>query len=216
MPTEVKICGLSTPETMDAALDAGAEYVGLNFFPKSPRFVTLAQAAALAAQAKGRAITVALAVDGDDELLSAIARQVNPDMFQAHGSETPERIAAIKMLTGKPVMKVVKVGGPDDLRQAADFTNVADLFLFDTKAPKDLKEALPGGNGVAFDWSLLNDAKGEIRFMLAGGLNPTNVAEAIKITGAPIVDVSSGVESAPGRKDAGLIRKFIEAAKAAS
>jgi len=212
MSAEVKICGLSTPDTMEAALAHGADYVGLNFFPPSPRYVTPAKAAPLAAMARGRTRIVALVVDADDALLKDIADAVKPDYFQLHGNETPERVSAIKAMTGKPVIKVIKVGGPEDVAKGTDFVDVADLLLFDTKAPASLKNALPGGNGIPFDWSLLEGKRG---FMLSGGLNPANVAEAVRITGAPMVDVSSGVESAPGKKEINLIAKFIEAAKAA-
>ena len=210
MPVEVKICGLSTPETVAAALDAGADYVGLNFFPPSPRYVTPEAAAALAAMTRGHAGIVALVVDASDALLKTIDDAVAADYIQVHGSETPERVAAIKALTGKPVIKAIKVGGPEDVARASAYAGVADVLLFDTKAPTSLKEALPGGNGIAFDWTLLGGKHG---FMLSGGLTIGNVAEAIRVTGAPIVDVSSGVESAPGVKDLDLIRKFIEAAK---
>ena len=214
MSVEVKICGLSTPETVDAAVAAGAELIGLVFFPKSPRNVSLEQARQLADRARGRAKIVTLVVDADDALLRAIAATVDPDLIQAHGAETPERIAEIGRITGKPVIKAIRVKDQSDIAAAADYSTVASLILYDAKAPETLGNALPGGNGHAFDWGLL---EGERRpaFMLAGGLNPENVAEAIRVTGAPVVDVSSGVESAPGVKDIGLIRKFIEAAKAA-
>ena len=213
MSVAVKICGLSTPETLAAALESGADYVGFVFFPKSPRHVTLEQAAALAAQARGKAKIVALTVDADDALLASIASTVKPDLIQAHGAETPERIAAIRSLTGVGVMKALKVAGPEDIAAAKDYAAVADLLLFDAKAPASLKDALPGGNGLSFDWSLLADGKGGHRFMLSGGLTPENVAEAVRVTGARLVDVSSGVESAPGIKDPQRIRKFIEAVK---
>ena len=212
MAVEVKICGLSTRETAEAALAAGADLIGLVFFPKSPRNVTLEQAAGLAALARGRAKVVALVVDADDQLLSDIAREVQPDFIQAHGGETPQRVAGIERLTGKPVIKAIRVKDAGDIAAAAAFSSVASLILYDAKAPETLGSALPGGNGHAFDWALL---EGESRpaFMLAGGLTPDNVADAIRVTGAPMVDVSSGVETAPGVKDPGLIRKFIEAAK---
>lgn len=214
MSVEVKICGLSTPETVDAAVAAGAELIGLVFFPKSPRNVSLEQARQLADRARGRAKIVTLVVDADDALLRAIAATVDPDLIQAHGAETPERIAEIGRITGKPVIKAIRVKDQSDIAAAADYSTVASLILYDAKAPETLGNALPGGNGHAFDWGLL---EGERRpaFMLAGGLNPENVAEAIRVTGAPVVDVSSGVESAPGVKDIGLIRKFIEAARSA-
>jgi phosphoribosylanthranilate isomerase len=214
MPVEVKICGLSTPETVDAAVAAGADLVGFVFFPKSPRNVSLEQAAALAARARGKAKIVTLVVDADDAFLSAITATVDPDLIQAHGSESPDRIREIARLTGKPVIKAIRVKDDADIAAAADFSSVASLILYDAKAPETLGNALPGGNGHAFDWGLLEGDK-RPAFMLAGGLNPENVAEAIRVTGAPVVDVSSGVESAPGVKDIGLIRKFIEAAKAA-
>ncbi len=189
--TKVKICGLSTLETMAATLDAGADFVGLNFFPRSPRYVTPEKALALAAMARGRAGIVALVVDADDAVIAIIKDAVKPGYFQLHGSESPERVASIKALTGTPVIKVFKVGGPEDVATASDYVGVADMFLFDAKAPATLKDPLPGGNGVAFDWSLLDGERG---FMLSGGLTPENVAEAIRVTGAPMVDVASGVE----------------------
>ena len=214
MPVEVKICGLSTPETVDAAVDAGADMIGLVFFPRSPRNVTLDQAAALAARARGKARIVVLVVDADDAQLGAIVEKVDPDLIQAHGAESPERIAEIGRLTGKPVIKAIRVKDDSDIAAAADFARVASLILYDAKAPETLGSHLPGGNGHAFDWGLL-EGRRRPAFMLAGGLTPENVAEAIRVTGAPVVDVSSGVESAPGVKDIRLIRKFIEAAKAA-
>lgn len=214
MPVEVKICGLSTPETVDAAVAAGADMIGLVFFPRSPRNVTLDQAAALAARARGKARIVTLVVDADDALLKDIVKRVDPDLIQAHGAESPERIAEIGRLTGKPVIKAIRVKDDADIAAAADFARVASLILYDAKAPETLGNHLPGGNGHAFDWGLL-EGTSRPAFMLAGGLTPENVAEAIRVTGAPVVDVSSGVETAPGVKDISLIRKFIEAAKAA-
>ena len=212
MSVEVKICGLSTPETVDAAVAAGADMIGLVFFPKSPRNVSLEQAAILADRARGKTRIVTLVVDADDALLQEIAARVKPDLIQAHGSESPERIAEIGRLTGKPVIKAIRVKDEADIASAAQFSRVADLILYDAKAPETLGSSLPGGNGHAFDWGLLEGEK-RPAFMLAGGLTPENVAEAIRVTGAPVVDVSSGVETAPGIKDIGLIRKFIEAAK---
>jgi phosphoribosylanthranilate isomerase len=214
MPVEVKICGLSTTESVDAAIAAGADLVGFVFFPKSPRNVSIERAAALAAHARGRARIVALVVDADDAALAAINRSVDPDFFQAHGAETPERIAAITQLTKKPVIKAIRVRDAADIADAAAYSSVASLILYDAKTPESLGLGLPGGNGLAFDWTLLDGGK-RPTFMLAGGLNPENVARAIRTTAAPIVDVSSGVESAPGVKDLDLIRKFIEAAKSA-
>jgi len=208
--TQVKICGLSTAETMQAALDFGADMVGLVFYPKSPRNVSLEQAAPLAAQARGKAKIVALVVDADDTLLKSIVNAVRPNYLQLHGAETPGRVAEITKLFNVPAIKAIKVKEAGDVAKANAFKDVADLILFDAKAPEEL---LPGGNGLSFDWNLLKGKDG--LFMLSGGLNPDNVAEAIRLTRAPIVDVSSGVESLPGKKDISLIRKFIERAKSA-
>lgn len=214
MSVEVKICGLSTPETVDAAVEAGADMIGLVFFARSPRNVTLDQASSLAARARGKAKIVTLVVDASDAELREIATRVDPDLIQAHGNESPERIVEIAALTGKPVIKAIRVKDASDIAAASQFSRVASLILYDAKAPETLGSSLPGGNGHAFDWGLLEGGK-RPAFMLAGGLTPENVAEAIRVTGAPVVDVSSGVESAPGIKDIGLIRKFIEAARAA-
>jgi phosphoribosylanthranilate isomerase len=212
---DVKICGLSTLESVDAAIDAGAALIGLVFYPRSRRHVSLQQAKKLADHARGRAKIVALIVDADDAALQEIKNAVAPDLYQAHGAETPERVLEIGALTGKPVIKAIKIGGVADIAQAADYAGKANLILYDAKAPKTLVNALPGGNGIAFDWNLLGSPSQSDGFILSGGLTPENVAKAIHVTGAPIVDVSSGVESAPGKKDLNLIRKFIEAAKAA-
>lgn len=215
----VKICGLSTSETLEAALTHGADLVGFVFYPKSPRNVLLRQAKSLTERIEGRARSVALIVDADDRLIGEIADLVKPDLFQAHGNETPERVAKIKSLTGVPVIKAIKVATAADVAHAIAFQDAAAMILFDAKAPESLAGALPGGNGLSFDWSLLGGkADGSPKicpWMLSGGLNPENVAEAIRLTGAQFVDVSSGVESAPGVKDISRIRKFIEAAKAA-
>lgn len=208
--TQVKICGLSTAETMQAALDFGADMVGLVFYPKSPRNVSLERAATLAAQARGKAKIVALVVDADDTLLKSTMNAVRPDYLQLHGAETPGRVAEITTLFHVPVIKAIKVKEAADVAKSNAFRDVADLILFDAKAPEEL---LPGGNGLSFDWNLLKGKDG--LFMLSGGLTPDNVAEAIRLTRAPIVDVSSGVESLPGKKDISLIRKFIERAKSA-
>jgi phosphoribosylanthranilate isomerase len=215
MSVDIKICGLSNVETLSVALDAGADYVGLVFYQPSPRNVGLDQAEDLAGRARGRAKIVALTVDAPDALLGDIAERVRPDFIQAHGSETPERVRAMAALTAIPVIKAVKVKESLDVEQARAYAGVAALVLFDAKAPDALADALPGGNGIAFDWSLLDSADGGRRFMLSGGLTVSNIAEAIRITGAPAVDVSSGVERAPGVKDPDLIRKFIEAARSA-
>lgn len=207
---KVKICGLSTLETVRAALDAGADFVGLMFFAKSPRNISLERAAGLADVARGRAKIVTVTVDADDELLADIAVAVRPDLIQCHGAETQERLDVIKARTGIAPYKVLRVATAEHVARARDYA-ASPFIMFDALPPKDA--VLPGGNGLAFDWRILKDAPHP--FMLAGGLNPENVAEAIRVTGADIVDVSSGVESAPGVKDVSLIRKFIEAAKLA-
>lgn len=211
MTTKVKICGLRTEAALEAALAGGADYVGLVFFPPSPRNVTPAVARTLADKARGRAHIVALTVDPDDALLDAIVATVAPDMIQLHGEESPERVAAVRRRCGIPVMKAIKVEAAEDARRALAYREAADLVLFDARAPAD--STRPGGNGAPFDWRALVGVKDEVAFMLSGGLTPDNVAEAIRATGAQIVDVSSGVESSPGEKDPGLIRRFLDAAK---
>jgi len=214
MNVKVKICGLRTPETLEAALDAGADYIGLVFYDASPRNVSFADASALAAMARGKAKSVALLVDPDDEAVKRIVDEVNPDLIQLHGSESPERVAQIKRIAKRPVMKAIKVGSSDDVA-LSDAYRAADIILFDAKTPQDARDALPGGNSVPFDWDAFARVKKSANFMLSGGLDPDNVRLAITTTHAPMVDVSSGVESAPGEKDPGLIRSFIAAAKSA-
>lgn len=216
MNAKVKICGLRTPEALEAALEAGADYFGLVFYRPSPRNVDFAMAHDLAERGRGRAKSVALLVNPDDEVVRRVVDEVDPDIIQLHGSEGPERVAEIKQLAQRPVMKAISIGSADDVAQARDYDGAADIILYDAKAPDDLADALPGGNGVPFDWRALMGVKGRGSFMLSGGLNPGNVASAIEVTGAAIVDVSSGVESAPGEKDPDLIRQFIAAAKPAS
>ncbi len=213
MSVDIKICGLSRPDMLEAALEAGAAYVGLVFYEPSPRNVTIEQAHGLAEIARGRATIVALTVDAPDALLRDISRQVRPDFLQAHGSETPDRVREMTELTGLPVIKAIKVRESRDVARAHDYAGVAAMVLFDARAPDALADALPGGNGIAFDWTLLKGETGGTPFMLSGGLDCSNIADAIHITGAPVVDVSSGVERAPGVKDAALIRKFIETAR---
>ena len=210
MKTWTKICGIKTREALDAAIEGGADFVGLVFCAPSPRNVTLDEAAALAAHARGRAIVVALVVDADDAALDEIVARVAPNVFQLHGRESPERLAAIRYRLSGRVWKAVPVETAADALQAIDFAHAAgDWVIFDAKAPKGA--ALPGGNGHVFDWSALDAV--DFPFMLSGGLNADNVANAIRTTGASAVDVSSGVESAPGVKDPGLIRRFLEAVK---
>lgn len=212
MAIEVKICGLKTLDAMQAALDAGADYVGLVFFENSPRNVSIETAAELADLASGRAKVVVLLVDPGDGMVDRIMPYVAPDILQLHGTETPARVAEIKRRTGATIMKAIKVETAADAALALDYIGIADLILFDAKAPKDA--ILPGGNGLTFDWRVLDDVKGKVPYMLSGGLTPGNVAEAIRLTGARRVDVSSGVELNPGEKDADLIRAFVAAAKA--
>lgn len=214
MTTDVKICGLKTVEAVDAAVAGGADYIGLVFFAPSPRNVDVATARALADRARGKAKVVALLVDPSDDLARDVMAQVAPDIIQLHGSETPERVAAIRLATGCPVMKAIKVETAGDAAGALSYAGRADLVLFDAKAPQGT--LLPGGNGVAFDWAVLDGVKDRVTYMLSGGLTPENVAEAIRVTGAGAVDVSSGVERRPGEKDTELIRRFLQAAKGAN
>ena len=207
---QVKICGLRRPEHIEAAADVGARYVGLVFFPKSPRAVSADEAAALALHVPVGMARVGLFVDPDDAMLDAVLGKVPLDIIQLHGSESPDRVAQVKALTGLPVMKSVGLSDPADLPALTDYGLVADMLLVDAKPPQDA--VLPGGNGLSFDWRLLVGRKWLRPWMLAGGLTPQNVAEAIRLTGAPAVDVSSGVETEPGVKDEGLIRAFVAAA----
>ncbi len=207
----VKICGLKTPEDVAAVAKAGAAYAGFNFFARSPRHVSPGEARALALIAPEGLCKVALVVDADDAALDAIVEAVPLDMLQLHGHETPARVAEIKARYGLPVMKVIGVAVEADLAPLLDYQLVADQILVDAKAPKDA--VLPGGNGLTFDWRLLVGRKWLKPWMLAGGLTPENVGQAIQRTGARQVDVASGVESAPGVKDAGRIAAFVEAAQ---
>ncbi len=217
---KVKICGLKTVEMLDAAIGTGADYVGLVHFAPSPRHVDLAEAARLAGHARGRTRTVLLLVDPDDGLLERVGREVAPDFIQLHGSETPARVRAATRLGACPAIKAIKVETAADAAEALAYREVADIILFDAKAPKALANTgavLPGGNGLAFDWRALAGVTPQLgaAWMLSGGLDPANVAEAIRLTGAPAVDVSSGVETAPGEKSADLIRRFLQAVKPA-
>jgi phosphoribosylanthranilate isomerase len=209
----VKICGLKTPDALDAALDAGADMVGFVFFPPSPRDIGPPAAVDLGRRVKNRARKVALTVDADDALLASIVDSLRPDILQLHGRETPARVRAIKARFGLPVMKAVAVEVRADLAAAADYGAAADRLLFDARAPREATR--PGGLGKPFDWHLLEGLDLPIPFMLSGGLDPDNVADALRITGAPGVDVSSGVERAPGEKDLGKIRAFVRAARRA-
>lgn len=211
MDIRVKICGLSRPEDVTAAARAGAVYGGFVFFPKSPRAVSADVAQALAVDAPVGLAKVALVVDADDALIDEITTKVPLDMLQLHGKESPERVAELRARTGLPVMKAIGVSGEDDLPAIDVYSQVADQLLIDAKPPKDA--VLPGGNGLSFDWRLLQGRKYWTKpWMLAGGLTPDNVAEAVRLTRARQVDVSSGVESAPGVKDAAKIDAFVAAA----
>ncbi|MBS4084612.1 MAG: phosphoribosylanthranilate isomerase [Rhizobiales bacterium] len=210
----VKICGIKDLAAMDAALEAGADMVGLVFFPASPRNVALAEASKLAARARGKAKIVALSVDADDQLIDAIEAGIGPDLHQPHGSETAARVTDLRARTKKPVMKAIPVASAADLAPLASYEAVADWILFDAKAPKDATR--PGGHGHTFDWSLLANVKRGKPVMLSGGINPANVAQAIEAVRPDAVDVSSGVESAPGVKDRDKILAFVRAARSAA
>jgi len=214
MSVQVKICGISTPEAMTAAVEGGAAFVGLVFYPRSPRAVTPAQAAALAALVPAGVMKTGLLVDAKDATIAAILKAVPLDLLQLHGSESPERVAAVKARFGLPVMKVVKLRQAGDLEAVGPFLAVADRLLFDAKPPAEMTDALPGGNALAFDWTLLSGTTWPLPWMLAGGLTPENVARAFALSGAPAVDVSSGVEDAPGKKNPQKIRAFLAAAQA--
>jgi phosphoribosylanthranilate isomerase len=212
MSLTVKICGLSTPDTLDAALEAGADMVGFVFFPPSPRHISLQAARELGRQVNGRTKKVALTVDADDATLANIMETLRPDILQLHGKETVARLRDIKQAFGVPLMKVLAVEAPADLAPLAGFAAVADRILFDARAPKGATR--PGGLGAVFDWHVLENLDLKLPFMVSGGLTAQNVAEAVRVTRAGGVDVSSGVERAPGIKDPEMIRAFIRAARA--
>lgn len=212
MSIRVKICGLTRPEDVAACHAAGAAYIGFNFFPKSPRYVSPATARTLALEAPPGLAKVALTVNATDEELDAILAEVPLDMLQLHGRESPERVAEVRARYGLPVMKAIGIAEETDLDQIDAYAPVADQILIDAKAPKGA--VLPGGNGIPFDWRLIAGRRWPVPWMLAGGLTPANVAEAARLTGARQVDTASGVESAPGVKDAGLIRAFCAAVSA--
>ena len=211
-PFLVKICGLSTPESLEWALSAGADLVGFVHFPKSPRHVSADVAAALARQVGGRAKTVVLTVDASDDLLDHLVATIAPDAIQLHGHETPARVADVRQRLGRTVIKALGIGTAEDAAAAHTYAGTADLLLYDAKPPKDATR--PGGLGVTFDWSLL--AEVPTPFLLSGGLDPTNVDDAVRRVHPSGVDVSSGVESAPGQKNEARIRAFVAAARAAN
>lgn len=213
MPLLVKICGLKTPEALDVALEAGADQVGFVFFAPSPRNLGHGAARALGERVKGRAGKVALTVDATDDMLSEIIDVLRPDMLQLHGTETPERVVTVRTRFGIPVMKAIPIEDRNSLSPIRLYAKVADKILFDARAPREATR--PGGLGKPFDWRLLQDVDAGVPFMLSGGLDVGNVADALAITRAPGVDVSSGVESSPGVKDADKIRAFVRVARQA-
>lgn len=206
----IKICGITTPDTLDAVMAARADHVGFNFFPPSPRYVSARDAAALGERAGNRINKVGVFVEPDDALLAEMVAAAKLDVIQLHGGETPERTAQIRASFGLPVWKVLSISSAEDVAKAAAYREAADFILFDAKTPKG---TLPGGMGLSFDWGLLAAYKGPLPWGLAGGLIPENVAEAIRATAAPLVDTSSGVESAPGVKDIDKIKAFCQAAR---
>jgi len=210
----VKICGLTDQTALDAAISAGAAYIGFNFFPPSPRYLTLQAAQVLATSIPPGIAKVGLTVDADDTFLDALVKAVHLDMLQLHGHETPARVSEVKSRYGLPVMKVLGIADAQDLAQIEVFAPVSDQLLLDTKPPKDA--VLPGGNGARFDWALLTQRRMPIPWMLAGGLTPDNVPDAIAATGAQQVDVASGVEAERGKKHPALIKAFVEAATRAT
>ncbi|AZV18515.1 phosphoribosylanthranilate isomerase [Mesorhizobium sp. M7A.F.Ce.TU.012.03.2.1] len=213
MALEIKICGLKTDAAMAAALAGGASHVGFIFFAKSPRYVEPAEAGRLREAARGKATAVAVTVDASDAFLDEILAQMQPDMLQLHGAETPERVAEVKARYGLPVMKALPLSEAADLERTKPFIGIADRFLFDAKPPKGSE--LPGGNGVAFDWHILAGLDGGVDYMLSGGLNAANIGDALRLADPPGIDISSGVESAPGIKDPALIEQFFRAVRTA-
>lgn len=209
MQPDIKICGLKTPEAVDRALERGATHIGFIFFEKSPRYVEPDIAGALAARARGKAKVVAVTVNPTSDDLDEIVSLVKPDILQLHGDESPERVLTIKAVYGLPVMKAFSVRTADDLKRVEAYIGIADRFLFDAKPP--VGSELPGGNGVAFDWSLMHWLDGSVDYMLSGGVNKENVALALASTKASGIDISSGVESAPGVKDLKKIDEFFDA-----
>ena len=213
MALDIKICGLKTDGAMAAALAGGASHVGFIFFAKSPRYVEPAEAGRLREAARGKALAVAVTVDASDAFLDEIIAKMQPDMLQLHGAETPERVAEVKARYGLPVMKALPLSDAADLDRIKPFIGISDRFLFDAKPPKGSE--LPGGNGVAFDWRILVGLDGGVDYMLSGGLNAANIGDALRLANPPGIDISSGVESAPGVKDPALIEQFFRAVRAA-
>ena len=211
MTVTAKICGINDPEAMRAAIAGGASHVGLVFYPPSPRAVNPGEAMALSAVVPERVQKVGLFVDPEDDQIDKTLFVVKLDMLQLHGDETPDRVRDLKARTGKKVMKVIKVSEPEDLVRAEAYVRIADALMFDAKPPKGMKDALPGGNAVSFDWRILSGRKWPLPWMLAGGLTKDNVATAVELSGARIVDTSSGVEDVPGHKNVDKITEFLRA-----
>ena len=211
MTVTAKICGINDPEAMRAAITGRASHVGLVFYSPSPRAVNPGEAMALSAVVPERVQKVGLFVDPEDEQIDKTLSVVKLDMLQLHGDETPERVRDLKARTGKKVMKVIKVSEPEDLVRAEAYVRIADALMFDAKPPKGMKDALPGGNAVSFDWRILSGRKWPLPWMLAGGLTKDNVATAVELSGARIVDTSSGVEDVPGHKNVDKITEFLRA-----
>lgn len=215
MSVSAKICGLKTPEAVDAAVEGGASLVGFNFYGRSPRCVDLATVKQLAARVPAGVRKVGLLVDDSDARIAEILAGCDLDMLQLHGHETPERVAEIRARFGKPVIKVIPVSEAADLERVAAFEPVADYLMFDAKPPRTMTNALPGGNALSFDWTLLAGRRFQRPWLLAGGLTADNLVEAVRISGAPMVDVSSGVEDRPGEKNVSKIKAFLDASRRA-
>ncbi|MDM9649859.1 phosphoribosylanthranilate isomerase [Rhizobium sp. S163] len=213
MKPDIKICGLKTAEAIDRAVTRGATHIGFIFFEKSPRYIEPDDAAKLADRVRGRAKIVAVVVNPTNDDLDEIVATLRPDILQLHGDESPERVLTIKAVYALPVMKAFSIRTADDLKRVEAYIGIADRFLFDAKPPKGSE--LPGGNGVSFDWTLLSWLDGTVDYMLSGGLNKDNIAEALAITKAPGLDASSGLESAPGVKSVALIDEFFDAVEQA-
>mgnify|MGYP002527656284 FL=1 len=209
MAVTVKICGVNTPEAVAAVVAGGASHMGMNFYPPSPRYVTPALAATLAAETPPGLCRVGVFVDPDDDALEAVLDAVEIDLLQLHGDESIERVAALRERFAVPVMKAIRVAGPADIALAGGFAEVADWLLFDTRAPAGMKDALPGGNALSFDWKLIAGTSWPVPWMLSGGLESANLAEAVSVSGARLVDVSSGVEDRRGHKSPAMIKDFL-------
>ena len=213
MTIDVKICGIDRSASIETATENGAAYLGFVFYPPSPRTLTIEKASRLIKHVPTNINTVGLFVNPSNSDIDAVLRATRLDFIQLHGLETPKRVTEIKNITNLPILKAIRLGGLNDLETAKEYYDVADNLLFDAKAPANLKNALPGGNAISFDWSILKDAKIPLPWMLAGGLIAENIAEAVKASGANTIDVSSGVEVVPGRKNRGLIKDFLVTAK---